>query len=83
TAVSGGNGTVNGKSEVSTTMMEGRIVTLTVKPKEKYSFDKWQIVGGDNLVTDFKIDEVGDNKYQFTMPKGNVSVKAVFKKADA
>lgn len=84
TVASGGNGTVaNGKSEASTTAMEGRTVTLTVKPKDNYCVDdnieNWKLSG----VTASDIKKVGDNKYQFKMPKGNVSVKAVFKKVDA
>lgn len=67
-----GNGTVNASE---TSVVAGDTVTLTAKPNNGYYFDDWQIVEGTDLVTNIAIDE----NNQFTMPDGNVSIKAIFK----
>ncbi|MBD5451813.1 MAG: hypothetical protein HDR25_04125 [Lachnospiraceae bacterium] len=67
-----GNGTV---TVDGTTVIVGDTVTLTAKPSKGYYLDDWQIVEGTDLVTDIEIDE----NNQFTMPDGNVSIKAIFR----
>ncbi|MCM1326975.1 MAG: pectinesterase family protein [Bacteroidales bacterium] len=65
TVTSDENGTASANSS---TAAAGQTVTLTAEPKEGYLFKEWQVVSGG--VT------IADNK--FTMPAGNVEVKAVF-----
>ena len=60
-----GNGTA---SASTTTATEGTEVTLTATPKSGYAFKEWQVVSGGVTITDNK----------FTMPAGNVEVKAIF-----
>ncbi|MDE7266381.1 MAG: hypothetical protein K2N89_02830 [Lachnospiraceae bacterium] len=67
-----GNGTVKASE---TSVVAGDTVTLTAKPGNGYYFDDWQIVEGTGLETNIEINE----NDQFTMPKGNVSIKAIFK----
>ena len=67
-----GNGTI--KTD-STSVIAGDTVTLTVTPDKGYYLDDLQLLEGTGLTTDVKI---GDNN-QFTMPEGNVSIKAIFK----
>ena len=62
-----GNGTAMADK---TSAAAGTVVTLTATPKSGYTFKQWQVVTG--VVT------IKDNK--FTMPAGNVEVKAIFEK---
>lgn len=62
-----GNGSASA-APVSATM--GEKITLTVTPNSGYRFKEWQIVSGDVTIS-------GD---VFTMPAGNVVVKAVFER---
>ncbi len=62
-----GNGSASAVP-VSATM--GEKITLTVTPNSGYRFQKWQIVSGDVTISDDT----------FTMPAGNVVVKAVFER---
>lgn len=62
-----GNGSASA-APVSATM--GEKITLTVTPNSGYRFQEWQIVSGDVTIS-------GD---VFTMPAGNVVVKAVFER---
>ena len=55
-------------SASTTTATEGTEVTLTATPKSGYAFKEWQVVSGGVTITDNK----------FTMPAGNVEVKAIF-----
>ncbi len=48
--------------------VEGTTVNLTATPNEGYYFKEWQVVSGDVTIAD----------NSFTMPAGNVEVKAVF-----
>ena len=62
-----GNGSASA-APVSATM--GEKITLTVTPNSGYRFKEWQIVSGDVTISDDT----------FTMPAGNVIVKAVFER---
>ena len=62
-----GNGSASAVP-VSATM--GEKITLTVTPNSGYRFQEWQIVSGDVTISDDT----------FTMPAGNVVVKAVFER---
>ena len=53
-----------------TSAAAGTVVTLTATPKSGYHFKQWQVITGG--VT------INDNR--FTMPAGNVEVKAIFEK---
>ena len=48
----------------------GTEITLTATPKEGYHFKEWQVISGNVTIKDNK----------FTMPDGNVEVKAIFEK---
>ncbi len=61
----GGNGTVEA-NPTSATM--GTEITLTPEPQDGYKFREWQVVSGGVTVKDNK----------FTMPAGDVTVKAIF-----
>ena len=52
------------------TAAAGTEITLTAMPSEGYHFKEWQVISGDVTIEDNK----------FSMPKGNVEVKAVFEK---
>lgn len=62
-----GNGTAMADK---TSAAAGTVVTLTATPKSGYTFKQWQVVTGGVTIKDNK----------FTMPAGNVEVKAVFEK---
>ena len=62
-----GNGSASA-APASATM--GGKITLTVTPNSGYRFKEWQIVSGDVTISDDT----------FTMPAGNVIVKAVFER---
>lgn len=64
---SGDGGTA---SASSTSAAEGTEITLTATPDSGYHFKEWQVVSGSVTITN----------NQFTMPAGNVTVKAVFEK---
>ena len=62
-----GNGTA---SASPATAAAGTEITLTATPNEGYHFKEWQVMdGGVTIVND-----------KFTMPDGNVEVKAIFEK---
>ena len=62
-----GNGTAMADK---TSAAAGTVVTLTATPKSGYTFKQWQVVTGGVTIKDNK----------FTMPAGNVEVKAIFAK---
>ena len=62
-----GNGTAMADK---TSAAAGTVVTLTATPKSGYTFKQWQVITGGV--------KIKDNK--FTMPAGNVEVKAIFEK---
>ena len=62
-----GNGTAIADK---TSAAAGTVVTLTATPKSGYTFKQWQVVSGNVTIKDSK----------FTMPAGNVEIKAVFEK---
>ena len=62
-----GNGTAMADK---TSAAVGTVVTLTATPKSGYTFKQWQVITGGVTIKDNK----------FTMPAGNVEVKAVFEK---
>ena len=62
-----GNGTAMADK---TSAAAGTVVTLTETPKSGYTFKQWQVITGGVTIKDNK----------FTMPAGNVEVKAVFEK---
>lgn len=47
---------------------EGTTITLTAVPNSGYHFDRWEVISGDITITN----------NTFTMPAGDVTVKAVF-----
>ena len=53
-----------------TSAAAGTVVTLSATPKSGYHFKQWQVVTGGVTIKDNK----------FTMPAGNVEVKAIFEK---
>lgn len=53
-----------------TSAAAGTVVTLTATPKSGYTFKQWQVVTSNVTIKDNK----------FTMPAGNVEVKAIFEK---
>ena len=62
-----GNGTAMADK---TSAAAGTVVTLTATPKSGYTFKQWQVVTSNVTIKDNK----------FTMPTGNVEVKAIFEK---
>ena len=62
-----GNGTAMADK---TSAAAGTVVTLTATPKSGYTFKQWQVVTSNVTIKDNK----------FTMPAGNVEVKAIFEK---
>ena len=62
-----GNGTAMADK---TSAAVGTVVTLTATPKSGYTFKQWQVVTGGVTIKDNK----------FTMPAGNVEIKAIFEK---
>lgn len=62
-----GNGTAMADK---TSAAAGTVVTLTATPKSGYTFKQWQVITGGVTIKDSK----------FTMPAGNVEVKAIFEK---
>ena len=65
TVTSEGNGTATADY---TTATPGTEVTLTATPDAHYRLKEWQVVSGDVTIKDGK----------FTMPEGDVEIKAVF-----
>ena len=63
-----GNGTATATPAAAE---EGMEVTLSAEPKTGYHFKEWQVISPAGLV-------ITNNK--FTMPDGNVEVKAIFEK---
>ena len=62
-----GNGTASATPSTAEALTE---ITLTATPNTGYHFKEWQVVSGGVTITDGK----------FTMPEGNVEVKAIFEK---
>ena len=62
-----GNGTAMADK---TSAAAGTVVTLTATPKSGYTFKQWQVITGGVTIKDNK----------FTMPAGNVEIKAIFEK---
>ena len=65
TVTAEGNGTATADY---TTATPGTEVTLTATPDARYRLKEWQVVSGDVTIKDGK----------FTMPEGDVEIKAVF-----
>ena len=65
TVISGGNGTASASHAKA---VAGTEITLTATPNAGYHFKEWQVMSGDVTVRDDK----------FTMPSGNVEIKAIF-----
>ncbi|MCC2232859.1 InlB B-repeat-containing protein, partial [Lachnospiraceae bacterium CLA-AA-H215] len=62
-----GNGTASASLAKASA---GTEITLTATPKEGYRFKEWEVISGGVTIKDNK----------FTMPNGNVGVKAIFEK---
>ena len=62
-----GNGTASASHAKA---VVGTEIRLTATPKEGYNFKEWQVISGNVTIKDNK----------FTMPDGNVEVKAIFEK---
>ena len=60
-----GNGTASASHAKA---VVGTEITLTAMPNEGYHFKEWQVISGDVTIKDDK----------FTMPEGNVEIKAIF-----
>ena len=67
TVTSGGNGTASASHAKAVVSTE---ITLTATPDTGYRFKEWEIISGGVAITNNK----------FTMPDGNVEVKAIFEK---
>ena len=67
TVITDGNGKA---SASSTSATAGTEITLTATPNKGYHFKEWQVISGGVTIKDDK----------FTMPDGNVEVKAIFEK---
>ena len=67
TVTSGGNGTA---SVSHAKAVVGTEITLTAMPDTGYRFKEWEVISGGVVITNNK----------FTMPDGNVEVKAIFEK---
>ena len=67
TVTSGGNGTASASHAKAVVSTE---ITLTVTPDTGYRFKEWEVISGGVAITNNK----------FTMPDGNVEVKAIFEK---
>lgn len=67
TVTTDGNGTA---SADPSTAVAGTEITLSAAPNAGYHFKEWQVVSGDVTIENDK----------FTMPDGNVEVKAIFEK---
>ena len=67
TVITDGNGTA---SASFTSAPAGTEITLTATPNKGYHFKEWQVISGGVTIKDDK----------FTMPDGNVEVKAIFEK---
>ena len=65
TVKTGGNGTASASHAKA---VVGTEITLTATPDEGYHFKEWQVISGDVTIVNNK----------FTMPDGNVEVKAIF-----
>lgn len=68
------NGTITANKEEAA---EGEIVTLTATPAMGYELESWSVTYGESG----KVDVSDENT--FIMPKGDVTVTAVFKEASA
>ena len=64
---SGGNGTASASHAKAVVDTE---ITLTATPNKGYHFKEWEVISGGVTIKDDK----------FTMPDGNVEVKAIFEK---
>ena len=67
TVTSGGNGTASASHAKA---VVGTEIRLTATPKTGYHFKEWEVISGGVTIKDNK----------FTMPEGNVEVKAIFEK---
>lgn len=67
TVQTNGNGTASANVNKSEA---GKVITLFKEAKPGYRFVKWEVVNGTITIENNK----------FTMPKGNVSIKAIFEK---
>ena len=67
TVSNNGNGT---GTATPSTAAAGTTITLTATPNKGYHFKEWQVISGNVTIKDNK----------FTMPDGNVEVKAIFEK---
>ena len=67
TVTNDGNGT---GAATPSTATAGTTITLTATPDEGYHFKEWKVVSGGVTIVDDK----------FTMPEGNVEIKAIFEK---
>ena len=65
TVTSGGNGTASASHAKAVVSTE---ITLTVTPDTGYRFKEWEVISGGVVITNNK----------FTMPDGNVEVRAIF-----
>ena len=68
TVQNGGNGTASASPDQAEA---GTTITLTATPNSGYKFKEWEVVSGNVTITNNK----------FTMPAGNVTVKAIFEQA--
>ena len=59
---------------------KGSTVTVTVTPDAGYEVD--QVVVTDKDGESIKVKDLGNGKYSFVMPKGEVEIDPVFKKAE-
>ena len=55
---------------------KGSTVTITVKPEDGFMLDSLTVTDKDG--NELELTDKGDGKYTFTMPRGEVTVKATF-----
>ena len=71
----------HGEIKTNTTKAKkGSPVTITVTPEDGYELDKVTVTeeDGDNI----KVKDLGNGKYSFVMPRGEVEIDPVFKKVE-
>ena len=73
--------TKHGEIKTNTTRAKkGSTVTITVTPEDGYELDKVTVTDEDG--DKIKVKDLGNGKYSFVMPRGEVEIDPVFKKVE-
>ena len=71
----------HGEIKTNTTKAKkGSTVTITVTPEDGYELDKVTVTDEDG--DKIKVKDLGNGKYSFVMPRGEVEIDPVFKKVE-